>query len=184
MDGTDDLLEAVRSSDADRVNDAIDRVGNLEPAERGALLDETVSDLAAIYDHSDDGYVRQSVVRAADQLCPGLSAAFLIDDGRLEREAVERRADTAGGFFLEAILDADGRVRQSATRGLKDVYRCYDSLEDDESIAAFATELESLAADEDGAIRKHVLESKRDAEFFLQSPGSRLLGSLAREFDL
>lgn len=180
----DDLFAAVHSSDSALVNDAIDRISDLEPAERGALLDETMSDLAAIYEDSDDGYVRQSAVRVIDELHPSVTAAYLIEDGQLERDAVERRAETAGGFFLEAILDPDGRVRRSAVRGVKDVFRCYDSLEDNESIAAFAAELESLAADGDEATQKHVLESKRGAEFFLQPPGSRLLGPLARELDL
>jgi hypothetical protein len=182
-----EIREAVQSSDSDRVNDAIDQIKNMDREERLELFDIGFDDLASIYDESDDGYVRQSVIRVADQLTPGLAVAvmFVDEEGANDAtvETVTERLDTAAGFLLEAIQDEDGRVRQSAKRALKDVYRGYETLEETETIAALATELGKLAEEYEDKRRNHLLDSKEDAEFFLKPPGSRMIEDIRRLAD-
>lgn len=66
-------------------------------------------------------------------------------------------------------------MRQSAKRALKDVYRGYEALEDTETIAALAAELETLADEYEDKRHDHLRESKADAEFFLRPAGNRLV---------
>lgn len=118
-----EIAAAVRSSDPDQVNDAIDRIKEMDRDQRLHLFDIGFHELALIYEEGDDGYVRQSVVRVVDQLTPGLAAAvLLVDEGSATDAAVEdikKQLDTASGFLLEGIQDDDGRVRQSAKRALR-----------------------------------------------------------------
>jgi len=58
----------------------------------------------------------------------------------------------------------------------------YDSLEDEETIKAFAGELEKMAAVYSDKRQKHLLEAKANAEFFLQSGFDRLLEGFQEEF--
>jgi hypothetical protein len=179
-----EIADAIESSDPDRVNAVIDRIKSMDPDERARLFDVGFEELAGIYAGSDDGYVRQSTVRVTERLLPGMAAAFLLEDeegaGGDAVEGMGDRIDAACGFLLDAIQDGDGRVRNSAKRALKDVYRSYDALEDGETIAALAAELDELAEEYSGKRREHVLDSKDDAEFFLQPHGARLLKGLER----
>jgi hypothetical protein len=174
-----EIADAIRSSDPDQVNEAIDRINDMDADERARLFDIGFDELTRIYANSDDGYVRQSTVRVTKQLTLSMVAAFLTEDGDAVDERKER-TDTICGFLLETIQDEDGRVRQSTKRALKDVYRSYDALEDTETIAALATELGELAEEYEGKQRKHLLETKEDAEFFLQSGGARIMQGLKR----
>lgn len=181
-----EITDAIRSSDPDQVNKAIDRIKDMDPDERARLFDTGFDELTRIYADSDDGYIRQSTVRVVERLNPGLVAVFLLEDDEHSGEAVEgmeQRIDASCGFLLETIQDEDGRVRQSTKRALKDVYRSYDALEDTETIAALATELGELAEEYEDKQRKHLLETKEDAEFFLQSGGTRLVQGLQRMVD-
>lgn len=178
------ITDALRSGDSDRVNDAIDRIGELDREERLRLFDERFDDLTDLYAESEDGYGRQSVVRAVDEFMTLLSAtasmADRIDDDVASSADLERRLDTATGFLIEALQDEDGRVRQSAVRAIKDAYRGYDGLGDTETIEALIAELEALADEYDDDREKHLLESKEDAAFFLQPPGTRLVQGIRR----
>jgi hypothetical protein len=178
-----EIETAVRSSDPDQVNDAIDRIEAMDREQRFRLFDAGFEDLASIYRESTDGYVRQSVVRTVDALSPGLPVAVaLVEDGDTEetREPIERRFDAATGFLIEAIQDDDGRVRQSATRALEDTYRGYEALEDTDTVAALAAELGELAEEYDDKRRDHLLDSKEDAEFFLRPAGTRMIENIRR----
>lgn len=181
-----EMADEIRSSDPDQVNEAIDRIKDMDADERARLFDTGFDELTKIYAESDDGYVRQSTVRVTKQLTPGLVAVFLLEDDEHSGDAVEgmeQRIDASCGFLLEAIQDEDGRVRQSTKRALKDVYRSYDALEDTETIAALATELGELADEYEGKQRKHLLETKDDAEYFLQSEDARLMQGLQEMVD-
>ena len=105
-------------------------------------------------------------------------------------EIITQHADGFGNYpvnegmpaLLEAITDGDGRVRQSAKRALKDVFRTYDSLNDEETVEALARELESMADEHSGKQREHLLEAKEDAEFALQSSLGRVINEFHEEF--
>jgi hypothetical protein len=181
------IADAIQSSDPEQVNEALDRIKQMDPDERARLFDVGFDELRTIYADSDDGYVRQSTVRIIEQLTPGMAATFLIEDeDRLTDETgegLQQRIDAICGFLLETIEDEDGRVRQSTKRGLKDVYRSYDAFEDDDTIASLVTELDDRAEQSSGKQHDHLLDTKEDAEFFLQSDEARLMQGLQRLSD-
>jgi hypothetical protein len=153
--------------------------------ERIELFDVCFDELTEMYAAADDGYVRQSIVRAAERLIPGIPTVMALDtDDRsigADEADVRDQTDALCGFLLEAITDDDGRVRQSAKRALKDVFRTYDSLDDEETVEALAQELERMADEYSGKQRKHLLEAKEDAEFALQSPLGRIVDGFQEE---
>lgn len=177
---------ALESSDSDRVNHVIDKINDIDIDERVRLFEVCFEDLTKIYTESDDGYVRQSTVRVAEQLTPGIPLVFAATESEeetaIDESAVCEQTDAFCGFLLEAMTDTDGRVRQSAKRGLKDVFRTYDSLEDTETIEALSAELEEMAMEYDDKRQDHLLEAKEDAEFFQQSGFGRILDGLEKEF--
>lgn len=177
-----EIRDAIRSSDPTKINDVIDRLKEMDRDQQLHLFDIGFADLILIYEESDDGYVRQSVVRVAYQIIPGLAVVFILvdEDGSTQetKESIKKRLDTAAGFLLATLQDDDGRVRQSAKRALRDVYRGYEALEDTETIATLASELDALAQEYEDTRHDHLLESKADAEFFLRPAGTRMIESI------
>lgn len=106
---------ALKSSDPDQVNEVIDDIKEMSLEERIDLFDVCFDELAEIYAATDDGYVRQSVVRVAERLVPGIPTVMALDnDDRLSgvnESDVRDQTDALCGFLLEAITDDDGRVR-------------------------------------------------------------------------
>ena len=170
---------ALESGDTDRVNTVIDELNAMDLDERVECFEACFEPVADLYGTADDGYVRQSVVRVAEQLTPGLPAVVALgnEDRSMRAEEADIRAqtDTLCGFFLEALTDTDGRVRQSAQRGLKDVVRTYDALEDEATIDALVAELDEMATQASGTTQTHLAEAKEDVQFFRQSGLARLL---------
>ncbi|MFU8867772.1 hypothetical protein [Natronococcus sp.] len=182
----DEFAANIRSGDSEQVTETIDEIEELDLDERVQLFETCFDELTSIYAQSDDGYVRQATARVAERLTPGIALVFAVAESDRSVEAdvdtIRQQTDEIGGFLLEALTDEDGRVRQSAKRGLKDVFRTYDSLEDEETIEAFAVELDEMATEYSDKRRKHLLEAKEDAEFFLQSGFGRLLEGFQNEF--
>ncbi|MHC3437134.1 hypothetical protein ACYJ1Y_03300 [Natrialbaceae archaeon A-gly3] len=179
-DRWNEIVAALESSDSDRVNDVLEDVKSMDRDERVRLFDVGFEELTELYAESEDGYVRQSAVRVTEQLVPGAVTELLVADDPEMADHLSRQVDAICGFVLETIEDEDGRVRNSTKRALKDVYRSYDGLGDDETIESLVAELESMAEDAPDDRRKHLLETKEDAEFFLQPAGTRLLSGLER----
>jgi hypothetical protein len=180
-----EFAAALESGESDQVNEVIDDIKEMGLEERIELFDVCFDELTEMYATADDGYVRQSVVRTAERLIPGIPVVMALDtDGRsisADEADVRDQTDALCGFLLEAITDDDGRVRQSAKRALKDVFRTYDSLDDEKTVEALAQELERMADEHSGKQRKHLLEAKEDAEFALQSPLGRIVEGFQEE---
>ena len=180
-----EFVAALESGEPDQVNEVIEDVKDMDLGERIELFDVCFDELTEMYAAADDGYVRQSVVRTAERLIPGIPTVMALDtDDRsigADEADVRDQTDALCGFLLVAITDDDGRVRQSAKRALKDVFRTYDSLEDEETVEALAQELERMADEHSGKQRKHLLEAKEDAEFALQSPLGRIVEGFQEE---
>ena len=180
-----EFATALESGDPDRVNAVVDDIKDMDLGERIDLFDVCFDELTEMYAAADDGYVRQSIVRAAERLIPGIPTVMALDtDDRsigADEADVRDQTDALCGFLLEAITDDDGRVRQSAKRALKDVFRTYDSLDDEKTVEALAQELEHMADEHSGKQRKHLLEAKEDAEFALQSPLGRIVEGFQEE---
>ena len=181
-----EFATALESGDSDRVNAVVDDIKDMDLGERIDLFDICFDELTEMYAAADDGYVRQSIVRAAERLIPGIPMVMALDtDDRsigADEADVRDQTDALCGFLLEAITDDDGRVRQSAKRALKDVFRTYDSLDDEKTVEALAQELERMADEHSGKQRKHLLEANEDAKFALQSPLGRIVDEFHEEF--
>ena len=181
-----EFATALESGDPDRVNAVVDDIKDMDLGERIDLFDICFDELTEMYAAADDGYVRQSIVRAAERLVPGIPTVMALDtDDRsigADEADVRDQTDALCGFLLEAITDDDGRVRQSAKRALEDVFRTYDSLDDEKTVEALAQELERMADEHSGKQRKHLLEANEDAEFALQSPLGRIVDEFHEEF--
>ena len=152
----DALVAAVESGETDRVSEAIDQVESLDADERMALLDASFDSLNRAYE-SEDGYRRQSVVRALDALYEGIS----IEDG--DRRPVDPDGEWAvrlAAFYLRAIRDGDGRVRIATKRAMHSLcIQC--NLRDDKAVVqALADRLDELAAATDDPVREHVEEAR------------------------
>lgn len=182
-----EFASELESSDSERVNDVLDEIGDMDLGERIELFDECFEKLTRMYDATDDGYVRQSVVRVAEQLVPGIPTVFAVDNDErsigVDETDVREQTDALCGFLLEAIIDDDGRVRQSAQRGLKDVFRTYDTLDDEETLEGLVAELDEMAAQAPDTQEKHLREAKANARFTLKSGIARLVDGLQDEFE-
>jgi len=181
-----DFAPELESGDSDRVNDVIDDINDMDLDERLELFNSCFDELAQLYEAADDGYVRQSVVRVANQLIPGLPTVMALDNddrsiGTDEAE-LQDQTDALCGFLLEALTDDDGRVRQAAKRGLKDVFRTYDALDDEATLEALVIELDDMAGETSGTQAKHLREAKENAKFSLQSGVARLVEGFEEEF--
>jgi len=181
-----EFATVLESGESDQVNEVIDDIKDMDLGERIELFNVCFDELTEMYVAAADGYVRQSIVRVAERLVPGIPTVMALDNedrsiGTDEAD-VRDQTDALCGFLLEAITDDDGRVRQSAKRALKDTFRTYDSLDDEETVEALAHELERMADEYSGKQRKHLLEAKEDAEFALQSPLGRIVDQFHEEF--
>ena len=176
----------LESSESDRVNTVIDEINDMSLEERIELFDTCFDELTEMYATADDGYIRQSLVRVAEQLVPGLPTVMAVDNDDRTIAANETtlrdQTDALCGFLLEASTDDDGRVRQSAKRGLKDVFRTYDALDDEETLEALVIELDEMASRASGTQEKHLREVKEDARFSRQSGVARLVEGIKEEF--
>ncbi|RLM95889.1 hypothetical protein [Haloarcula sp. Atlit-7R] len=181
-----DFAPELESGESDRVNDVIDDISDMSLSERCELFNGCFDEVVQLYEAADDGYVRQSVVRVADQLVPGLPIVTALDnDDRsiaIDEATFQDQTDALCGFLIEALTDDDGRVRQAAKRGLKDVFRTYDALDDEETLEALVIELDEMAGETSGTQAKHLREAKEDAKFSLQSGVARLVEGFEEEF--
>ncbi|WP_136717341.1 hypothetical protein [Halorientalis salina] len=182
----DEFREDIASGDAERANRVVDQIGEWDIDECVRSFDDCFNGVTTLYVTSDDGYVRQSCVRVASELAPGLGAAVNLEDEQAsspDRETIADQTDALCGFFLEAMTDGDGRVRQSAKRGLEDVFRTYDALDDRDTIEAIRAELDAMATHYDGKQREHLHEAKRAANTTLESGLARMVRDVAEELE-
>jgi hypothetical protein len=181
-----EFAPALESGESDQVNDVIDEIDDMSLDERIELFDACFDEVVQMYERAEDGYVRQSLVRVADQLTPGIPTVMALDDDTrsigVDERALRDQTDALCGFLLEALTDDDGRVRQSAKRGLQDVFRTYDALGDEETLEGLVIELDEMAAAASDKQAKHLREAKEDARFSLKSGIARILEGFNEEF--
>jgi hypothetical protein len=155
---------ALGSGESDRVNDVIDEIGDMSLDERIELFKLCFDEVTQMYETADDEYVRQSLVRVADQLTPGIPAVMALDNDDRSIGAGEAdirdQTDALCGFLLEALTDNDGRVRQSVKRGLQDVFRTYDALGDEETLEGLVVEPDEMAAEASGKPSRQSISRK------------------------
>lgn len=168
MDTTEEYLAALASGDADRVNDAIDSIDDLDRERRHRIFGDAFDGVVERYRDADDGYRRQSTVRFLREL----ASIRLPPDERL------RLAE----FYCEALEDDDGRVRKAVIKGLKPLFLAADDPDVDAEIRAMIDYLDDLADQYDGTHREHVEEAVRELEWFTGPMSESIRGAL-EEFD-
>jgi hypothetical protein len=177
------VAEALRSSESESVNSAIDEIKELEPDERIRLFEECFEIWMEIYEKGD-GYQRQSVTRVVEAIDPGLGLAAydLSDGGRFSDDVspdqLREATDQSEAFFLAALQDDDGRVRHSAKRGLKEICLGYDMIGEEQPIQSLADELADLAEQATGKTQDHIEDTHEQTVFYLRPPGERALRGL------
>lgn len=176
----DSIADALASGDADRVNRVIDLVEGLSVEERADAFDAYV-DVARTVSDADDGYVRQSAVRFAEALHPGLAlravgrmdtadpvpGEYTLADAAVHRQRLRE-------LFLEALLDEDGRVRKAAVKGVKTVAVAADVIDERDELEGLLAELESAAEAADEAAEVHVRRAADQVSFYLDRSPSLL----------
>lgn len=159
--------DALASGESDRVNEAIDRIEAIDATDRIPIYDDLFDACRPVYE-SDDGYVRQSVVRFLRDAYPRLelrldaSATDNIAGYTLDELAAQRTRLVE--FLLEALTDDDGRVRRAAVDGIETLALVLATAELDAERQALAEELERLQAGSSGDVQTHIEQAQRALE--------------------
>lgn len=160
------VAATLAAGETDETNRVIDDLSDLEADERFRLYDDLVDACRPVFEEADDGYVRQSVVRALREAYPGIERHPEGSDARAIADAsrtdVAEQRDRYVAFLLDALDDPDGRVRIAAADAfdLLAVGLGMADLTDERD--RIAEELEALAASQSEERRKHT-EQARDA---------------------
>jgi hypothetical protein len=161
------FAEDLSSGDTDRVNEAIDAVETVDTAERVERYPALFDACYPVYG-SDDGYVRQSVVRFLRDAYPMLELQIAAS----ETESVDGYTidDLTGNrtrlveFLFEALEDDDGRVRRAAVDGFDTLGVAIDLAELDAEKQALVETLEDLASTLPAEKAEHAEEAKRSVD--------------------
>ncbi len=159
--------DALESGESDRVNEAIDRIEAIDATDRVPVYEDLFDACRPVYE-SDDGYVRQSVVRFLRDAYPrlelrlGASTAESVEGYTLD-ELSEQRTSLLK-FLLEALTDDDGRVRRAAVDGIETLALVLATAELDAERQALAEELERLQAAASEDVRTHIEQARRALE--------------------
>lgn len=168
MDRTpESFAEALASGDSDRVNEAIDEIEAVDRADRVEPYPELFEVCYPIYE-SDDGYVRQSVVRFLRDAYPLLEIRIASSepervDGYTIDDLTEHRTRLVE-FLLEALEDDDGRVRSAAADGFDLLGVAIDLAGLDAEKRALLDELDDLVETLPAEKAKHAEEARQSVE--------------------
>jgi len=149
MDRTpESFAEALASGDSDRVNAAIDEVEVADATDRVETYPALFEACYPVFE-SDDGYVRQSVVRFLRDAYPMVELQIAAVEGdRVDGYTVADLAEPRTllvELFLEALEDDDGRVRSAAADGFDTLGVALDAAALDTERAALLEALDELA---------------------------------------
>lgn len=160
------------SGETGRVNDAIDRIEAAGTVERLDAYDDLYAACRPVYD-SDDGYVRQAVVRFLHAAYPHPELRLTpelqlpeepTDVGGYTREDVVEPRSVLIEVLLRALGDDDGRVRRVAVDGLDHLAVVLDLAGLDAELRALVEELSDLRSEIPTEKREHVEEALRSAD--------------------
>lgn len=166
----DAIADTLATGDTDATNRAIDDLDDLDTATQYRLYDDLLDACRPVFEDADDGYVRQSVVRALREAYPMVElrlAGTDVDDvdGITLADTADQR-ERYVGFLLNALDDDDGRVRKAAADafdllgvglGVADLADEQDRIVDD---------LQTLATSQPDEKRKHTEQARQSVERF------------------
>lgn len=161
------LTAAIATGETDRVNRAIDEIGEADADVKAALFDDCLAELRDVYERGD-GYQRQSVIRflaalyprlalrtvGTEQGTPAVPGEYTLDDAASHRRRLRE-------WYVEALVDDDGRVRQAAARATKDLAVTADVLDADEELETVQSELRARAESLGDDVPRDELEQSR-----------------------
>lgn len=149
MDRTPESFATVLATgDTDSVNEAINEIESVDATDRTEQYQALFDACRPVYG-SDDGYVRQSVVRFLRDAYPLLELRMAGSDAdRVEGHTVDdltEHRERLVEFLLEALEDDDGRVRKAAVGGFDTLGIAIDVAGSDAEKQALLDELDELA---------------------------------------
>ena len=160
------VANTLATGDTEETNRTIDALDDLNAIEAHRIYDDLLDECRRVFEESDDGYVRQSVVRALRDGYPRIESRIRTPDLG-DETAVDRTQagpdtidDTAAyreryvDLLLNALDDEDGRVRSAAADAS-------DLLGVELNLAALEAEQERVLADFE-ALAESQSEEKRD----------------------
>ncbi|WP_436907532.1 hypothetical protein [Halosimplex marinum] len=161
------FAEALASGDTDRVNEAIDEVEAVDATERVERYPALFDECYPVYG-SDDGYVRQAVVRFLRDAYPMLELQIAAVEGdRVDGYTTDDLAEIRTRLvelLLEALEDDDGRVRTAAVDGFDTLGVALDAAELTAERAALVEALEDLSDTLPDEKAEHAESAKRSVE--------------------
>lgn len=164
----DAVADELGMGDTAETNRIIDAIDELETSERYRLYHDLLSACRPVFADAEDGYVRQSVVRALREAYPGVErtpggvSELNVDNASRTAVAAQRGRHVA--FLLDALDDPDGRVRVAAADAfdlLAVGLGMADLVDERDRIAA---DLESLATNQPEAKRTHTEQAREALE--------------------
>jgi len=164
----DVVADGLATGDTDETNRIIDTIDDLDTTGRYRLYDDLFDACRPVFEDAEDGYVRQSVVRALREAYPGVERTpggvdgFDVEDAFRTDVAAQR--DRYVAFLLDALDDPDGRVRTAAADAfdlLAVGLGMADLADERDRIAA---DLNSLAASQPAERRTHTEQARRALE--------------------
>ncbi|MFC7324137.1 hypothetical protein ACFQMF_06025 [Halorubrum rutilum] len=164
----DAVADDFATGDTAETNRIIDAIDDLETSERYRLYDDLLDACQPVFADAEDGYVRQSVVRALREAYPGVERTpggvdeLNVEDASRTDVAAQRGRHVT--FLLDALDDPDGRVRVTAADAfdLLAVGLGMAGLADERD--RIAADLKSLAANQPEEKRKHTEQAREALE--------------------
>jgi hypothetical protein len=161
------FAEALASGDSDRVNEAIDEIETVDTADRVERYPALFEACYPVYE-SDDGYVRQSVVRFLRDAYPMLEIQISATEGeRVDGYTIDDLTENRTRlveFLFEALEDDDGRVRTAAVNGFETLGVAINAAELDAEKQAVVETLADLADTLPEAKAEHAEDAKRSVD--------------------
>ncbi|MBX0296708.1 hypothetical protein [Haloarcula nitratireducens] len=182
---------ALSSGDTARVNQAIDEVKELDPADRAALFEDCLDRCQDLFENGD-GYQRQSVVRFEAALYPrlelqtvGMEATDEALPGEWTLEDAAWQRMRLFGCYSMALMDDDGRVRQAGIKALEQLAVTLDMIEAEDDLQIIADELARYAEHHEGTSskQKHFDQAYENVAVHAERSGSLVPEGLREALD-
>ena len=164
----DAVADGLATGDTDETNHTLNAIDDLDASERYRLYDDLFDACRPVFAGSDDGYVRQSVVRVLREAYLGVERALGGVDGLDIDEAfqtdVAAQRDRYVAVLLNALDNPDGRVRIAAADAFNLLAVGLGMADLDDERARIAADLGTLAANQPEEKRKHTEQAREALE--------------------
>lgn len=192
------VADTLATGDSEETNRVIDALDDLDAIDRHRVYDDLLDKCCRVFEESDDGYVRQSVVRALRDGYPRLESRIGAPDLGTDTTVDRTQAgpDTIDGvsiddtaayreryvtLLLDALDDEDGRVRSAAADAFTPLGTGLNLAGLEAEQERVLADLEALSESQPDERRKHTEEAVESIERF--GSGGVLDGILSKASD-